>query len=249
MKTLRSFGWQAKPLQPRKGSQGKAWNAGAETEPPSNFSETQHGWVSVTKIKDSAPLPKTQGLIATLKTKQHIQGASASSSSTASDPWQQGPDPWSNFKPAKATAVPSQHVQSRFDDVESRLQEQVATTVTQEMRKHQQHPAVDSRLTAVENQIQSLVDNQNKIEHWVADSSAKVHSLQQDCTQLHQQVQSQGHTPQQVATDVSHCTSGIQAVSQEVSGLKDGLTSHLDAYFAKQQGAIEALLAKKPRHS
>ena len=42
--------------------------------------------------------------------------------------------------------------------------------------------------------------------------------------------------------------SSLQAVAHEVSGLKDGLTSNLDAYFAKQQAAIEAMLAKRPRH-
>jgi len=34
-----------------------------------------------------------------------------------------------------------------------------------------------------------------------------------------------------------------------VSGLKEGLTQHLDSYFAKQQEAMESLLAKKARHN
>ena len=53
---------------------------------------------------------------------------------------------------------------------------------------------------------------------------------------------------QTVAAEVGNCTTGLQSVAKEVSGLRDGLTSNLDAYFAKQQEAIEAMLAKRPRH-
>ena len=66
----------------------------------------------------------------------------------------------------------------------------------------QQDPASGSRLTAVEHQIQCLVDNQNKLEHWVTDGSAKVQHLQQECNQLHQTVQTQGQTLQHVVSEV-----------------------------------------------
>ena len=247
---LRSFGWNAKPLQPCKGSQGQAWQVGAESEPPKPFIESQQGWIGISKVKDATPVAKPQGLIATMRTKKHIQEASASSSSGTADPWQTGPDPWGGYaKTTKAAAVPTQHVQSRLEDVESRLHEHVKQTVTQEVHQLPQHPATDLRLTAVESQIQSLVENQTKLEHWVQDGSSKIHGLQQECGQLQMTVLSQGQTLQQVAHEVSQCTSSLQNVSTEVSGLKTDLGKHLGSYFTKQQEAIEAMLAKKARHS
>eukprot|EP00435_Cladocopium_sp_Y103_P050608 s158_g15.t1 len=222
--TLQAFGWNAKPLQPCKGSQGRAWQVGAGTAPPHQFIEAQHGWIGITKVKDAAPVPQSQGLIATSRTKQHIQEASSQSASSHSnaDPWLQGSDPWSGYQPSKSAArpnvVPSQHVQSRFDDVESRLQEHVKSTMTQELHKFQESSAIDGRITAVENQLQTLVDHQSKLEHWVADGSSKVLSLQQDCQSLHHTVQSQGQTLQTVVQEVSQCSSGLQSVAQEVTG-------------------------------
>ena len=247
---LRSFDWNAKPLQPCKGSQSTAWQVGAEQDPPTPFIETQHGWIGITKVKDAVPTVKPKGMIATVRTRQHMQEVSSTAASSTSDPWQQGPDPWSGYAPvSKTSAVPSQHVQSRFDDVEQRLQDHVNSTLSQEVQKLKGSGEADTRITAVENQIQSLVNNQTKLEHWIANGSSKVHSLQQDCQQLHQTVRSQGSTLSQVVAEVSQCTSSIQAVSQEVTGLRDGLTTHLEGYFAKQQEAIEAMLAKKPRHA
>ena len=140
------------------------------------------------------------------------------------------------------------HVQSRYEDVETRLQQHVDEAITKGVEKMQIDSDASSRLTAVENQIQSLVDNQCRIEHWVTDGSAKMQTLQHDCVQLQHQVTQQGQTLQHVVTEVSQCSSNVTKVAQEVSGLRDGLASHLDSYFAKQQSAIEALLAKRPRH-
>ena len=81
------------------------------------------------------------------------------------------------------------------------------------------------------------------------DGNAKIHNLQQDCCQLQINVLSQGQTLREVAAEVSQCTSSLQTVSSEVTGLKTDLGKHLDSYFAKQQEASEAMLAKKARHS
>jgi flagellar biosynthesis chaperone FliJ len=140
------------------------------------------------------------------------------------------------------------HVQSRYEDVETRLQRHVDDAISKGVEKMQLDTDSSCRLAAVENQIQSLVDNQSRLEHWVTDGSSKVQTLQQNCAQLQNQVTQQGQTLQHVVTEVAQCSSNLTTVAQEVSGLRDGLTSHLDTYFAKQQSAIEALLAKRPRH-
>ena len=183
--TLQGFGWNAKPLQPCKGSQGQAWHVGSDREPPQPYLEAQHGWITITKVKDQAQPQRHQGLIAISRTKLHIKESSAGSSTSTVDPWSQGPYPWSGYqKASKPPPVASQNVQSRFDDVEQRLQDRVNSTLQTEVQKLQANSDTEQRMNVVESQIQSLVENQSKLEHWISDGSSKVFSLQQDCAHI-----------------------------------------------------------------
>ena len=112
--TLQQINWRAKPLQPCKGSQGRAWTVGAETPPPCPFIQAQHGWISIAKVKDQLQQPPAQHLIATAKTRQHIGTTKpVPQPGPASDPWANGRDPWGGYHAVstKAPAPPSQHVQ------------------------------------------------------------------------------------------------------------------------------------------
>ena len=100
-------------------------------------------------------------------------------------------------------------MQSRFDDAEHRLQQHVTSAITKEVEKLHQDPETNQRLAVVENQIQSLVENQTKLEHWVADGSSKAHGLQQDRSQLREVVQPQGHTLQNVVAEVGTCNTSL----------------------------------------
>eukprot|EP00438_Fugacium_kawagutii_P008234 Skav226253 [mRNA] locus=scaffold2708:51960:56991:- [translate_table: standard] len=246
---LKSCGWQARPLQPCKGSQGQAWTVGAGSEPPQPFVEAQHGWVGISKVKDASPVAPVRGFIASSKTKQHIKGAAASSSSGSADPWQQGADPWAGYVGSSGKAPMQQHVQTRMEDVEAKLHDQLEQTITAKVQKLQDDTAHETRLAAVENQIQSLVENQGKLEHWMVDGSSKIHEVQRECSQLSQVVQQQGQTLQTVSQDIRHCSNAIGQVSQEVSGFKEGLMNHLDSYFAKQQAELDTILSKRLKHS
>ena len=258
--TLQTVNWKAKPLQPCKGSQGRAWTVGAETPPPSQFIQAKHGWISVAKVKDQVQSAPAQHLIATAKTKQHIGTTRpAASSAQPVDPWASGRDPWGGYQAVsvKAPAPPSQHVQQKFDDVEQRLQDHIKTTIAQEL----QDTDTSCRVQHVEQQIQSIIEHQTRLEHWVTEGGTKVTGLQQDCHQLHQAVEQchhrigeQGQAINQVATDVSACTQAlvvqgqaITKVSSDVSSLQDGLSKTLESYFAKQTEQIESLMAKKAR--
>eukprot|EP00438_Fugacium_kawagutii_P024522 Skav231373 [mRNA] locus=scaffold1586:748449:753841:+ [translate_table: standard] len=246
---LKSCGWQARPLQPCKGSQGQAWTVGAGSEPPQPFVEAQHGWVGISKVKDASPVAPVRGFIASSKTKQHIKGAAASSSSGSADPWQQGADPWAGYFGSSGKAPMQQHVQTRMEDVEAKLHDQLEQTITAKVQKLQDDTAHETRLAAVENQIQSLVENQGKLEHWMVDGSSKIHEVQRECSQLSQVGQQQGQTLQTVSQDVRNCSNAIGQVSQEVSGFKEGLMNHLDSYFAKQQAELDTILSKRAKHS
>ena len=259
---IKSIGWKAKPLQPTKGSQGKAWNIGAEGPPPQPFIETQFGWVTITKVKAVTPQLQAQDIVATAKTRLHIKENSSSSvqasDSKGIDPWVAN-DPWGNFTPVtKAAQVPSQHVQQKFDDVEARLQESLQAQVSATIQQQD-----DSRISSVENRIQALVDSQEKLQAWVADGSQKIADIQQDNQHIHQciqqcgiTIQEQGNAIMQVQADVAQCSQQVinqsqtlQGVAQDLGGLKDTFQSTLNTYFEQQADRIEALLAKKQRHS
>eukprot|EP00435_Cladocopium_sp_Y103_P004570 s2426_g1.t1 len=236
--TLQAFGWVAKPLHPCPSSQGKAWLVGTEVAPPAQFIEAQHGWVSISKVRDQVMPSKPTNLIATARTKQHIKSTSQAVPATTADPWLQGADPWAGYETVSkfpAAAAPTHHVQQKFDEVEQKLQDHVATTVAQHLSQAEQ--ASDSRIGHVEAQIQTLVDHQTKLQQWIQDGSAQIQDLRRDQTQIHQAlqystVQSQEHAEAiaGLASDLSVCnqtlaTQGhaLQSVAQDLSGLKDSL--------------------------
>ena len=258
----KTIGWTAKPLQPCKGSQGRAWEIGSEQAPPQQFIEAQHGWVTITKLRDVAPPVKKNDLVATSKTMQHIrEGAPAHvSSAGSSDPWFNGADPWGNYQgvsTSKPLAPPSQHVQQKFDDVEQRLQDSVKASVEQIASRFNS----DDRIAAVEHQVQALMTGQSTLESWARDNSVHIaelksnqESVQAVVSQCATTIQSQGATLGQVVQDVAQCSSSLQdqgsalaRVAQEVGGLKESLGSQLSSYFEQQSAKLEALLGKKQR--
>ena len=264
--TLQSFGWTAKPLHPCAGSQGKAWLVGTEVDPPAPFIEAQHGWISISKVRDQVMQTKPKDLIATAKTKQHIKGASVAPVSSTADPWRQaGLDPWSGYQGMSKTAVasnpgPTQHVQSKFDEVEQKLQDHVTSTVATHLQ--QADAASSSRLQNVENQIQTLVEHQTKMQQWIQDGASKIQDVRQDYAHLYQTLntctaQNQEHAAAiaSVVQDIGTCNSNLvqqgqalQAVAQDLTGLKDRLDTTLEAYFDRQAEKIESLLSKRQRH-
>lgn len=132
---LKDMQWSAKPLQPCKGSQGQAWTVGATGPPPTPFFQAKHGWVTITKVKDATQKQTPQHLIATVKTRQHIRdGASSTSQSQAAgseDPWHKtGVDPWGSYVGVTCPPPPvATHVQSKIDDVEQRIHDNIKTHV------------------------------------------------------------------------------------------------------------------------
>lgn len=266
----KSLGWIAKPLQPCKGSQGCAWEIGAEQAPPTPFIDAQHGWTTITKVRDVAPPSRTSDLVATQKTKQHIREGviPAAPSSSNADPWHNGPDPWSNFKGlSSGVCPPSQHVQQKFDDVEQRLHDsvkaQLSASVEQFTSQIQADDGQDARISSVEQQVQALMHGQHNLEQWMKDGNTKINELQSGYEQVQQSlgqcattIQAQGQSIAHVVSEVAQCSSSlaeqgssITQVAKEVGGLKDALGSQLATYFDQQSSRIEALLAKKQRQA
>lgn len=259
------IGWVAKPLQACKGSQGRAWEIGAETAPPVQFIDAQHGWTTLTKIRDVSQPIKPVDLVATSKTKQHIRAGptSSASSSAATDPWFNGADPWGQYQGVSSAPPPSQHVQKKFDDVEQRLQESVAAQVTESVQQAAAQFTSNDRIAIVENQMHALTQSQSNLETCMQDGRQKMQEFHQNQEKLQHVVgqcattiQAQGATLNQVVQDVATCSnalkdqeSSLSQVVKEVGGLKDALGSQLASYFEQQSSKLEALLEKKQRTS
>eukprot|EP00435_Cladocopium_sp_Y103_P049906 s1629_g15.t1 len=181
----------------------------------------------------------------------------------AADPGHNGADPWSGYsstsKPAASSgAGPSQHVQQKIDEVEQKLQDHVQTTLAFHMEQADQ--ASSTRMQTVENQIQSLVENQQKMQLlWIQDGPSKIQDLRQDFSHLSNalqtcSVQSQENTTAiaGVVNDLGICNHNIlqqgqalQGVAQDLSGLKENLNQTLESYFDRQAEKIESLLSKR----
>ena len=252
-------GWTAKPLHPVKGAQG-AWLVGSDQDPPHPFIEAKHGWVSVTKVKDHTTQSRASDVVATEKTKHHIQHTSGTAVSPSQDPWQRGEDPWGGWKGVSkpAPTVPSTHVQQKLDDVETRLSTQVQHVLAKELTDFKDQQQKSDRLSALELQVQSLAGNQIQLDQQVAAVHKDCNAIHAALTQCHQQVEQQGNALQSVVTDVGQCQQTIAQQSQtltsvvnEVAGVRTGLqnqTSQLELYFQRQTEQIEAMLSKRSRH-
>ena len=205
------------------------------------------------RIRDQTPTVKPQDLIATVKTKQHIKDTKGHQAGTSStDPWTTGEDPWGGYKATKPLVAPtSHHVQSKFDDVEQRLQDHVEAKITAELQSRASQDST-GRIDTIENHSQSLAANQQKLEKWIHEGNAKVKTVHQECAQLQAAVSEQGQTlgtmrqeVTQVFQQVTSQGNALQQVVQDVAGINSGLTNHLDRYFAQQEERIVNLLANR----
>ena len=193
--TLRQFGWNAKPLQPSKGSQGQAWQVGASTEPPHPFIETQHGWIGITKIKGCCTSNSDSRFDCHGQDQAAHQGIPRTCLQQYCGHRTHGRQALTHGV-AMFRLSPSQHPcpcrAAGMKKLQIALQQHVEEAISKGVEQMQLDPQSSSRLTAVESQIQSLVDNQSRLEHWITDGSSKVQTLQQDCVQLQHQVTQQG---------------------------------------------------------
>eukprot|EP00438_Fugacium_kawagutii_P001787 Skav235966 [mRNA] locus=scaffold592:118205:122734:+ [translate_table: standard] len=246
VEVLQTIGWNAKPLQPCRGSQGKAWQVGAAGPPSSPFIEAKHGWITITKVRDSTPSAPPQDLVATFRTRQHIREQPASSSAST-DPWTQaGADPWASFqgvtRPAQS-APDSTHVQKRLDDVEQRVQDSVQSHLTKSLSAFEQQASSSmqsqaQRLTSVEQQLQTLSENQGKLKQWCEDGSRRIAQVQVEQNQLQQSVQ-------QCVVQISDQGNVLGQVVSEVGSFKETFKSSLESYFERQTEKIADMMAKK----
>lgn len=154
-------------------------------------------------------------------------------------------------------------MQQKFDDVETKLTERVQATIDAKVKQLGGDEQARDRLSKVEDQIQTLVQHQQKLENWATDNSSKVADLQTGQQQLSQamhscqhKIDAHGNALQTVAQEVTKCATtlssqghSLQKLTGDVAGLQRDLKSELEGYFSRQTATIEALIEKRAKHS
>ena len=139
---LKSWKWQAKPLQPCKSdATGMGWLVGASSDPPGRIMWTNAGDVMVSLHKDTTLPPTSTTSITSLgKTqaflrKQQKAGSSKDTKTIQAppgltdDPWTVH-DPWKSWQGARpSTDVPMPATRSMAEHLEEKMQQQVVASV------------------------------------------------------------------------------------------------------------------------
>ena len=159
---LQNWKWEAKPLQPDKGSaDGAAWIVGASSDPPSPAMPLGDGHVLVTKVPVNAPVKqRVPHVTASSRTLRHIKYDDPVDTSTGAatpfDPWMGGNDPWAEARahrdalpppglpPPKSVAQPASL--AKFEQLQADLKKDLQSIVQAELAGH---PAALSVRTTV----------------------------------------------------------------------------------------------------
>ena len=105
------FGCQrktARPLQPSRGDGvGSSWEIGTSEEPPSQALLYGDKFVLAVKLGEAHGPRPAPAVLASSKTRKHMQQGEADPMQVDSDPWSHGRDPWSQFKAPPGLSQPS----------------------------------------------------------------------------------------------------------------------------------------------
>ena len=262
---LQSWGWNAKPLQAVRGTQGRAWEIGATNPPPQRVLRTQDGFLTLTPIKDlTAPQPRPQ-VIATARTKQQIKQDAVQPAASVDNSWGPEGDPWSQWlkKPNSSQAVPTTplkpgEAQSKLQEVENRLQADVQKKVREELEEisrcndsaHEiQNSAQEARLQQLESHIVEIQHQGQRFETYFAQAQQQAEGQQKCIEALQQQALQQQHASASLHESVQLCNDrigqqhqGLQALATEVQAVQQSFETKLDIKLSQQTDRLEALL-------
>ncbi len=247
---LKTWAWQAKPLQPCKADGvGMGWLVGSTDDPPCCILPTAKGEVSVSLQKRPPPGLEEPTIWSSTRTRELMrksvqkpdkqnQGPTKAQTTHHSDPWMNGTDPWAQYKSAQpsssAAGDVTMHAASMMDDMESRLKAQLVS---------QAAASSDPRLDKLEVDVREMKIQGEKFEHWFHDAGQQNKAMQHQMDQIAQQVVAQDQAMQnaqiQTHARMEDLSTQVQANRKDVSQLQ----SSIQDGFAN----IEALLSKKHR--
>ena len=240
---LQKFGWQAKPLQPIRGGQGKAWEIGAAEPPPTEVIRLTTGYATITKLKEVSPTPAHSFVVSSARTRDHIR---KEADAQGSDPWEKGEDPWAVYRATKpggdsapAKAIPAGSAQTRLEEVEKKIQEEVQTKIQTQFetltKDLSQRSSNDGRIDRLECELGELKKQGQRFEHMFEESRIVSELQQQAIAEVKTSLGEQ-------AQHLQHTQVGLHQLSADVQGFQAGIDQRLESLFARQTAQISEML-------
>ena len=245
---LKSWSWQAKPLQAsRSDAQGMGWLIGSASEPPAMLFQTKNGDVTVTLQKEVVPKKQPPGILVSRRTQKHLQKdkthifeekvmappAQSSSSSAAADPWAHY-DPWmQNRSPLKN--ITNQDVDmapsSKKQEIQEQLREELRVEFQQDLQNKMLHSIqaeTDSRFAKLETNVTELKVQGKKFESWFAEAATANSQMQAQVVDIQNELAGQKAQTQDLTMEIR---SGFSSIKN----MFDNIIQPMDSESAKRQ--------------
>eukprot|EP00438_Fugacium_kawagutii_P000487 Skav216947 [mRNA] locus=scaffold3396:193301:197611:+ [translate_table: standard] len=254
VKLLKEWGWDARPLQPSRGtSDGGAWDIGAAEQPPHNALPAFGHDVLITLLKDKQVKDKQVTVLGPRRVQKHIQNQAPSSGARGSrDPWQEGQDPWGGWVPTMPPAPASTVVgpSKRMDALTTQLKSEVQATVQQiQSTATSSNPQQEARFLRLETGLTELRSQGQKFHTWFEETGQRLATQDQTLHSLQAQLQQQ-HTDIASVRDEVHATGEAlsKAMTTSLNGIKNDITTDVGHHMTQQMDRFEKMLfAKLPR--
>eukprot|EP00435_Cladocopium_sp_Y103_P031943 s1553_g8.t1 len=257
---LREWRWQAKPLQPARGSaEGGSWEIGAASDPPSNVMTAFGRDVLVSLVKDKQrdanPPP---ALVGSVRAHRHLRAqapAVSTSPQSSADPWHQpGQDPWQHWHGPKLAA--SNDSAKRYDILAEKLKSDLQTSLGQHLEAQMQGAPAStsssdtSRIQKLETDMEEIKAHHSTFHSWFKETGNKLAIQDEQLAQLHASVQQNQQDLQVVRSEVHTSAEGLhQAMQLSFGTMKQDLSSELTSTMTSQMDRIESMLCKKQRNA
>ena len=241
---LQKWKWEAKPLQPARGSsEGCAWDIGSSPSPPANVMSAFAKDVLITLMKDKTDTEKPVPVVGHKRVQAHLQQKSSSSSSGAADPWEGGTDPWqgnpwSRYQPSgwKTTAAaPSARIDAIADQLEKDVKERIAKdppAATSAVAQQQ-----DSRIQRLESGMAELQAQGKQFHAWFEETGTRLSMQEQTLQQLGQTAVQQQADLALVRAEVQSSADNMnQSVTASLASIKTELSQELSTSLDAPHG-------------
>eukprot|EP00435_Cladocopium_sp_Y103_P070894 s259_g36.t1 len=258
VKLLSEWNWQARPLQPARGSaEGGSWEIGASVEPPNNVMPAFQRDVLISLVKDkSRDAQPPPALVAPARAQRHLRSqvppAIPSNSAVTSDPWQAPEqDPWANFHSTQATPASSA---KRYDVLAEKLKTDLQASLGQQLGAQLQeaHSSSSShdhmRLQKLETDMEEIKAHQSTFHTWFKETGTRLASQDEQLGQLQSSVLQNQQDLRSVRAEVHTSAESLhQAMQLSFGTMKSDLSSELTGAMTSQMDRIEAMLSKRQR--
>lgn len=258
---LKDWGWNAKPLQPVKGTaDGGAWEVGSSARPPRPvmLAFSQDVLISlVTEKTDEAPAPP---VICPRRVQQHLKTQVASSSTSGpmmTDPWLKS-DPWLQYRSLAQTAPTTAAAQTRLDSITESLKADLAASVQEQLAARNSEvlagdtslatfqQSQNDRLSKLEVGFKELQAHGQQMTHWCEGAATRMTAQEEQLSTLQTGLAQTQQDLQLVRTEVHSSAEHLQqSMVASFGAFKTEVTSELTNSFSQHMDRFERLLTDK----